>query len=89
MSALLGFILGIVVGIFVVKRDFTLNINKTVDHVVPETQVLTQEDIDALIGKTDSEDKSNLADLNGPGFMEAIASITQGIGDLVGGDNDE
>lgn len=89
MSALLGFILGLVLGVFVVKRDFTLNINKTIDHVVSETPELTQEDIDALIGKNDTEDQSNLADLNGPGFMEAIASITQGIGDLVGGDNDE
>ena len=86
MTAVISFILGVIFGAFIMKRDFTFNINKVTNDVTKQPEPLTELEIEAML-KMESErtlqaSGNSQESLNENGLYEAIAQLTSGAMDL-------
>lgn len=82
MYAIIGFILGVFFGAFVLRRDFTLNVNKTTNNITPAPEPLTDIEIEAIL-KMEDEKSTKMGthsqeSLNSDGLFEALAALTTG-----------
>lgn len=86
MTEIIAFVLGIAFGMFVLKRDFTLNVNKNIYSEEKQPEPLTDAEINTLLSmeekRSHTTSGSAQEDLNKDGLYEAIAAITAGTMDI-------